>query len=76
MLDTWEGGWDSGSSCVGHLGEAGVVDVHVGHLGGEAGVVGLHVGYLGGRLRVAGMAAGILACASLLVRNETGSFSL
>ena len=33
MLDTWDGGWDSGSSCWA--------------LGKEAGVVGLHVGQLG-----------------------------
>ena len=64
MLDTWGGGWDSGSSGwtlgrgagiedlhVRHLGAAGVVDVHVGHLGGETGVVDFHVAYLGGRLR-------------------------
>ena len=36
MLDTWEGGWDSGSSCwtLGRV--AGKVDFHVGHLGREA----------------------------------------
>ena len=29
MLDTWEGGWDSGSSCWTLGREAGIVDLHV-----------------------------------------------
>ena len=29
MLDTWEGGWDSGSSCWTIGREAGVVDLHL-----------------------------------------------
>ena len=37
MLDTWEGGWDSGSSCWTLGREAGIVDLHVGHLGGRLG---------------------------------------
>ena len=42
MLDTWEGGWDSGSSCWALGREAGIVD------GREAGIVDLHVAHLGG----------------------------
>ena len=38
MLETWEGGWDGGSSCYWTLGrEAGIVDLHVGQLGGRLG---------------------------------------
>ena len=37
MLGTWEGGWDSGSSCWTLGREAGIVDLHVGHL--QAGIV-------------------------------------
>ena len=33
MLDSWEGGWDSGSSCCALAREAGIVGLHVGHLG-------------------------------------------
>ena len=33
MLDTWEGGWDVGL-------EAGVMDLHVGHLGRRLGYSG------------------------------------
>ena len=36
MLDTWEGGWDSGSSRWTLGREAGIVDLH------EAGIVDLH----------------------------------
>ena len=37
VLDTWEGGWDSGPSCW-PLGRGpGIVDLHVGHLGGHLG---------------------------------------
>ena len=60
-LDTWEGGWDSGSSCWTLGREAGIVDLHIGHMGGRlvdlhvghsraAGIVDLHVGQLGRRL--------------------------
>ena len=49
MLDTWEGGWDSGSSYWTHGREAGIVDLHVGHLR-AAGIMDLHVGHLGRRL--------------------------
>ena len=40
MLDTWEGGWDSGSSCLTLGKEAGIVDMldlDVGHLVGRLG---------------------------------------
>ena len=37
MLGTWEGGWDSGSSCLDTGEGAGIVDLHVGHLGGGLG---------------------------------------
>ena len=37
MLGTWEGGWDSGSSCWTLGREAGIVDLHVGHLGRRLG---------------------------------------
>ena len=37
MLETWEGGWDSGSSCCTLGMEAGIVDLHVGHLQGMLG---------------------------------------
>ena len=40
MWGTWEGGWDSGSSCWTLGREAGIVDLHVGHL--QAGIVDLH----------------------------------
>ena len=62
MLDTWEGGWDSGFSCWALAREAGIVDLHVGHLGRGwgsgsscslgrgAGIVDLDVGHLQGRL--------------------------
>ena len=50
MLDTWEGGWGSGSSrwTLGRW--AGILGLHVGHLEGRLGLVDLHVGHLGGRL--------------------------
>ena len=35
MLGTWEEGWDSGSACWTLGREAGIVDLHVGHLGGR-----------------------------------------
>ena len=47
MLDNWEGGWGSGSSSGVMLDswEGVVLDTW-----GEAGIVGLHVGRLGGGL--------------------------
>ena len=57
MLDIWEGGLDSGSSCSALGREDGIVGLHVGHseggwdsgsscwaLGREAWIVDLHVG--------------------------------
>ena len=50
MLDTWWGGWDSGSSYWALGGETGIVDLHVGDLGRGVGIVDFHVGHLGGGL--------------------------
>ena len=56
MLGTWEGGWDSGSSFSLER-RAGMVDLHVGPLGGGLGewifMLGIwifNVGHLGGGL--------------------------
>ena len=37
MLDTWEGSWDSRFSCWTLGRGAGIVDLHVGQLGGRLG---------------------------------------
>ena len=84
MLDTWEGGWDSGFSCWALAREAGIVDLHVGHLGRGwgsgsscslgrgAGIVDLDVGHLQGRLGDLHVAGGWDGGSSMLDTWEGG----